>query len=282
MARVSSQLCVPGHRVPASNVTEVECLRRGDWQALQVGLSPLPPATAKAGGQRVCVTCVCPRISPSPQPRDGGTVSARPVGPQRGQEPPESPVCTAGGRDLNWGACHSAPAPLALAAAVRVPSCLPSARTPEPFPNTTNSGRVARPPLLDACPPLGGRRWAARSAGTSRGLADGPGSQGRWDPPVSHAGLAAGSLAARGVVPSGTPPGQPPPSLCASLGLGRRWRGGNTGVLGPWRSRGVPPPAELLLPVSLGVLRGRKLHPQGPHWAEINQNTYLANQGRQN
>lgn len=36
------------------------------------------------------------------------------------------------------------------------------------------------------------------------------------------------------------PPGRPP-SLCASLGLGRGWRGGNTGVLGPWRSRGVPP-----------------------------------------
>lgn len=264
MARVSSQLCVPGHRVPASNVTEVECLRRGDWQALQVGLFPPPPAAAKAGGQRVCVTCVC---VPESRPRYSPVMEApSPLGrrgPQRGQEPPESPVCTAGGRDLNRGACHSAPAPLALAAAVRVPSCPPSARTPEPFPNTTNSGRVAHPPLLDACPPLGGRRWAARSAGTSRGLADGPGSQGRWDPPVSHAGLAAGSLAARGVVPSGTPPGRPP-SLCASLGLGRGWRGGNTGVLGPWRSRGVPPPRRTIASGVLGGPSWEKAAPPRP------------------
>lgn len=222
---------------------------------------PWPPR------KRAVSECVSHACVPESRPRYSPVMEApSPLGqrgPQRGQEPLESPVCTAGGRDLNRGACHSAPAPLALAAAVRVPSCLPSARTPEPFPNTTNSGRVACPPLLDACPPLGGRCWAARSAGTSRGLADSPGSQGRWDPPVSHAGLAAGSLAARGVVPSGTLPGRPP-SLCASLGLGRGWRGGNTGVLGPWRSRGVPPPRRTIASGVLGGPSWEKAAPPRP------------------
>lgn len=152
--------------------------RRCGW-----GCPPHPRPLRK----RAVSECVSHACVPESRPRYSPVMEAPSLlgrrGPQRGQEPPESPVCTAGGRDLNWGACHSAPAPLALAAAVRVPSCLPSARTPEPFPNTTNSGRVARPPLLDACPPLGGRCRAARSAGTSRGLADGPGSRGAGIPP---------------------------------------------------------------------------------------------------
>lgn len=281
MARVSSQLCVPGHRVPASNVTEVECLRRGDWQALRVGLSPPPPAAAKAGGQRVCVTCVCPRISPSLQPRDGGTVSARPAGaPERPGAPGVARVHCGGPRsELGRVSLRARPpGPRGRCPRPVVPPFGADARAVPEHHEQRPCGASSSPRRVSASrgPVPGGaeRRNLSGSRGRSR-------QPGRWDPPVSHAGLAAGSLAARGVVPSGTPPGRPP-SLCASLGLGHRWRGGNTGVLGPWRSRGVPPPAELLLPVSLGVLRGRKLHPQGPHWAEINQNTYLANQGRQN
>lgn len=220
---------------------------------------PLRKRAVSECASRACVPESRPRYSPvmeAPSP-----LGRR--GTQRGQEPPESPVCTAGGRDLNWGACHSAPAPLALAAAVRVPSCPPSARTPEPFPNTTNSGRVAHPPLLDACPPLGGRCWAARSAGTSRGLADSPGSQGRWDPPVSHAGLAAGSLAARGVVPSGT-------RLAGRRHSAPAWgwgAGGEEGTRGCWALGGAgecPPPRRTIASGVLGGPSWEKAAPPRP------------------
>lgn len=48
-------------------------------------------------------------------------------------------------------------------------------------------------------------------------------------------------------------------------GAGARVARREHGGAGPLEEQGSAPPAELLLPVSLGVLRGRKLHPQGPH-----------------
>lgn len=237
--------------------------RRCGW-----GCPPHPRPPRK----RAVSECVSRACVPESRPRYSPVMEApSPLGrrgPQRGQEPPESPVCTAGGRDLNWGACHSAPAPLALAAAVRVPSCLPSARTPEPFPNTTNSGRVARPPLLDACPPLGGRRWAARSAGTSRGLADGPGSQGRWDPPVSHAGLAAGSLAAREPRGSGSgslwDPAWPAAVTLRQPGAGAQVARREHGGAGPLEEQGSAPPRRTIASGVLGGPSWEKAAPPRP------------------
>lgn len=282
MARVSSQLCVPGHRVPASNVTEVECLRRGDWQALRVGLSPPPPAAAKSGGQRVCVTCVCPRISPSLQPRDGGTVSAWPAGA------PERPGAPGVAR-VHCGGPRSEPGRVSLRA--RPPG--PRGRCPRPVVPPFGADARAVPEHHEQRPC--GASSSPRRVSASRGPALGgaerrnlSGSRGRSrQPGALRSPRVARRPRSREPRGSGNgslwDPAWPAAITLRQPGAGARVARREHGGAGPLEEQGsAPHPAELLLPVSLGVLRGRKLHPQGPHWAEINQNTYLANQGCQN
>lgn len=65
-------------------------------------------------------------------------------------------MSTVGDRDLNPGACNSAPTSLTLTAPVRVQLCFPSELAPEPFLSTMTRSYVTSLPLLDEFLPLGG------------------------------------------------------------------------------------------------------------------------------